>query len=101
MAARLRSHTRAGKIPLPEKNLQKGFDPTHITPYRPLHRRGRTDVSSVANRYGCPIPRTKERGGLVVRCFCLGEIFDIVGLDEGACGRRRLVLRSSRPRVSV
>src|SRR3989344_3016506 len=31
----------------------------------------------------------------------VGEIFDIVGLDEGTCGRRRLVSRSSRPRGSV
>ncbi len=45
-------------------------------------------------------PGRKNGEGWLSAVF-VGEIFDIVGLDEGTCGRRRLVSRSSRPRGSV
>ena len=58
---------------------------------------------TVANMDGhdAPLPNRKKRGKAGCPGFLSGEIFDIVGLDEGTCGRRRLVFRVFGPGVPV
>jgi len=71
-----------------------------------LHRTGTLLLKqlkrTVANKVGRLFPRTKNRGAWLSASFCrLGlrvwvvgygwKFFDIVGFDEGTCGRRRLL----------
>ena len=65
--------------------LQKGFDDLGGGPYMPFHRSGGLHGplrrSSKIRRHGRP-----GRWGWTGRRFL--SLFDIVGLDEGTCGRR-------------
>jgi len=60
-----------------------------------VHRRGGPlrPVAFAFHQSVFPVPRIKT--GVVWR-----RLFDIVGLDEGTCGRRPRSPRSSRPRRS-
>ena len=82
---------------------KKGVDRLKLLTYMPLHRTGRRDRCFSGRQHdGQLVSRPEKRGMVVVRLYCSARVycwfglavvrfFDIVGLDEGTCGRRRPV----------
>jgi hypothetical protein len=77
-----------------EKFSKTAIDGWKSPPYMAVHRRGRAiwHVSFASHQSVIPVPRIKT--GRVRR-----RLFDIVGLDEGTCGRRLRSPRVLRPRT--
>ena len=75
-----------------EKIRKKAIDGAGTSPYMALHRRGRVTAQPRLRLSQRPTGAPAYTGGGTFR------LFDIVGLDEGTCGRRPRSPRSSRPR---
>ena len=105
----LQSARFSGVLEGNEIKLQDVVDRGATPPYMPLHRTGRRlhrlSHHPVANIDGHSVPRPKS-GSIgcppeTVTAVAGLRIFDIVGIDEGTCGRRRLLPVALGRRLAV